>query len=145
MKLFIAKAILFSFILINENFVLEAQMKSSIAIDTLETFFINQQRKDGIEINGHTLYLPEEVIAKCNHQKIRVIGSNTYNKIVSDRKSENDSPEIRQGRYEYIRVMNDSGIWVNERHFVSTGPDFSVDTVWVWNKKIKKWKLLFRK
>lgn len=136
--------LLISFFLLEPFTPLNAQNISKQSNDTLETFFINQHQKDGYEVNGRILNIPDYIVSKCDNRKIRVIGKPSYYKAICDSKNEDaDSTIVRQGRYEYSPVENDTGGIMIKRHFVSTGSDFSIVSISIWNKEKKRWKKIY--
>ena len=131
------------FLLASFNTVI-AQNASDQRYDTLETFFVNQHAKGGYEVNGRTLNMPDDIVAKCEQKKIRVIGKTTSYKAIYDSIHEHDTSIVLQGKYESIPIGNDSGHITFKQRFVSTGSDFSIISIAVWSQSKKKWLLIYQ-
>ena len=123
---------------------LYAQNLNNVAKDTFETIFHNVAHKDGYEVGGEIMDIPENIARKCDKKKIRVLGGHSNYKAIYDAEHDADTSEIRQGRYEYIPSGGDTGEIKWERRFVSAGSTFSITSIALWNKAKRKWEVIYR-
>ncbi len=120
--------ILFSFIF-SSHIVLAQNKNTEAPNDTLISVFNPANaHKDGYEIGrGNIIEIPIEVVSKCAHKKIMIIGKR-YHHVVTE---------------EDLKQINDKGEIEWKQGRVGAYSTFTINTIWMWDAKKKTWKLVY--
>jgi len=106
----------------------------------IETVFDkNREHKDGYEVGGNIIEIPDNIAQKCDKKKIRVTGRNV---VMEEDKwvKLKDFQEV-QGRYEKMYKIDEKGDTLVKKNWYNVA--FYVISISAWDNQKQKWEKVY--